>query len=272
LLVDDHSVLRAGPCLLLSSQPDLAVAGDARDALALAESLQPDLILLDLTMPGLSGIEALPALSRLAPAALILVLTMHDDESYLRQALRKGAAGYVLKKAADSELISAIQAVLRGEVYVRSALTRALLNDLVAPADKPSPDTTRDELWRTLSEREAEVLRLVARGHINAEIAERLSLSAKTVETYRGRGMERLGLRARATDADGVGNGHARIAACPVACRWRCELARRACNLNSRGRARYTAQAAVTNARIQTILRCAGSHSSCAARRERLNV
>ncbi|MGQ9815429.1 MAG: response regulator, partial [Candidatus Roseilinea sp.] len=99
LLVDDHSVLRAGLRLLLNSQPDLNVigeAGDAREALALAESLQPDLILLDLTMPGLSGIEALPALRRLAPSARILVLTMHDDESYLRQALRKGAAGYVV--------------------------------------------------------------------------------------------------------------------------------------------------------------------------------
>jgi len=201
LLVDDHSVLRAGLRLLLNSQPDLIVAGeagDAREALALAESLQPDLILLDLTMPGLSGIEALPALRRLAPSARILVLTMHDDESYLRQALRKGAAGYVLKKAADSELINAIQAVLRGEVYVHSALTRSLLNDLVAPADKPSPGPAHDELWQTLSEREAEVLRLVARGYTNAEIAERLSLSVKTVETYRGRGMEKLGLRTRA--------------------------------------------------------------------------
>ncbi|MGQ9903205.1 MAG: response regulator [Anaerolineae bacterium] len=201
LLVDDHSVLRAGLRLLLNSQPDLNVigeAGDAREALALAESLQPDLILLDLTMPGLSGIEALPALRRLAPSARILVLTMHDDESYLRQALRKGAAGYVLKKAADTELISAIQAVLRGEVYIHSALTRSLLNNLVAPADKPSPEPARDELWQTLSERESEVLRLVARGHTNAEIAERLSLSVKTVETYRARGMEKLGLRTRA--------------------------------------------------------------------------
>ena len=200
LVADDHAVLRAGLRLLLNSQSDLTVvgeAGDAREAMALAESLQPDLILLDLTMPGLSGIEALPVLRRLAPAARILILTMHDDESYLRQALRKGASGYVLKKAADSELISAIQAVLRGEIYVHSAMTRALLSDLVSRDDSARGVGGADP-WETLSERETGVLRLVARGHTNADIADRLSLSVKTVETYRARGMEKLGLRTRA--------------------------------------------------------------------------
>lgn len=195
LLIDDHAVLRAGLRLLLDSQPDMRVvgeAGEAGEALALAGRLRPDLILLDLTLPGLSGIAALPALRQAAPAARILVLTMHDDESYLKQALRGGAAGYVLKKAADGELLSAVRAVMRGEVYVHPALTRALLEDFF-----PRPHAAGDP-WQALSEREREVLLLVARGHTSAEIAGQLGLSAKTIETYRMRGMEKLGLRSRA--------------------------------------------------------------------------
>ena len=194
LLADDHAVLRAGLRLLLDAQPDLKVVGEAGDggeALTLAAQLQPDLILLDLTMPGLSGLDALPALRKAAPAARILILTMHDDEGYVRQALSHGAAGYALTKAADAELISAVRAVLRGEVYVHPSLTRALLEDLLpAGAAHLSEDP-----WAALSEREQEVLRLVALGHTSAEIANRLSLSVKTVETYRARGMEKLGLR-----------------------------------------------------------------------------
>jgi two-component system, NarL family, response regulator NreC len=197
LLADDHAVLRSGLRLLLDAQPDLKVvgeAGDGREALRLSAALQPDLILLDLTMPGLSGLETLPVLRKVAPVAQVLVLTMHDDESYLRQALRLGAAGYVLKKAADAELISAVRTILRGEVYIHPSLTRGLLEDLLPAGGAPiSVDP-----WEALSEREQEVLRLVALGHTSAEIAERLSLSVKTVETYRARGMEKLGLRSRA--------------------------------------------------------------------------
>ena len=165
----------------------------AAEAIDLAGRLQPDLILLDLGMPGLGGLEALPRLRQAAPDARVLVLTMHDDEGYLRQALHSGAAGYVLKKAADHELLSAIRAVLRGEVYVYSALTRSLLEDLL-PAGGEAPQ----DAWEKLSDREQEVLRLVALGHTGAEIASRLSLSSKTVETYRARGMEKLGLSSRA--------------------------------------------------------------------------
>jgi DNA-binding NarL/FixJ family response regulator len=196
LLADDHAVLRSGLRLLLEAQPDLKVvgeAGDGREALALAQALQPDLILLDLTMPGLGGMEALPLLRQAAAAARILILTMHDDEGYLRQALRGGAAGYVLKKAADSELLSAVRAVIRGEVYVHPALTRALLEDLL-----PAAAALANDPWDALTEREQEVLTLVALGHTAAEIADRLSLSPKTVETYRARGLEKLGLRSRA--------------------------------------------------------------------------
>jgi DNA-binding NarL/FixJ family response regulator len=197
LLADDHAVLRAGLHLLLDAQPDMKVvgeAGDGSEALVLSTNLHPDLILLDLTMPGLNGIDALPVLRKATPEAKILVLTMHDDESYLRQALRSGAAGYVLKKAVDSELLSAVRAVMRGEVYVHPSLTKALLEDLL-----PSiPAEATDDPWQALSEREREVLILVAHGHTAAEIAERLSLSSKTIETYRARGMEKLGLRSRA--------------------------------------------------------------------------
>ncbi len=181
---------------MLGAQPDLVVVGEASsgaEALALAEQTQPNLILLDLAMPALGGLEALPLLRKMLPDCRILVLTMHDDEGYLRQALRSGAAGYVLKKAVDSELISAVRAVLRGEIYVHPAMTRLLLEDVLPPASTPDSDP-----WAALSDREREVLILVARGYTSAEIAERLNLSPKTVETYRGRGMEKLNLRSRA--------------------------------------------------------------------------
>lgn len=195
LLADDHAVLRSGLKLLLESQPDFKVIGEAStglETLDLAERLQPDLILLDLSMPGLNGLDALPALRKVAPQAKILILTMYDDPQYLRATLKQGASGYVLKKAADAELISAIRAVLRGDMYVHSAMTRALLDDML-----PKLETTQDA-WETLSEREREVLKLVALGHTSVEIAEMLHLSDKTVETYRARGMEKLGLKSRA--------------------------------------------------------------------------
>lgn len=195
LLADDHAVLRAGLRLLLDAQPDLQVVGEAGDGgatLTLAADLQPDLILLDVNMPGLNGLEVLPLLQKAAPQTKVLILTMHDDEGYLKQALRAGAAGYALKKAADSELIAAVRVVLRGEVYVHPALTKSLLADYL-PAQNSAADP-----WDSLSDREQEVLKLVARGYTAAEIAAKLNLSAKTVETYRARGMEKLGLRSRA--------------------------------------------------------------------------
>ncbi|OIO89636.1 MAG: DNA-binding response regulator [Anaerolineae bacterium CG2_30_64_16] len=200
LLADDHAVLRAGLRLLIEAQADMTCAGEAGDGLetlAQAERLQPDLVLLDLSMPRLGGLAALPEIRRKAPAARILVLTMHADDEYLRQCLKGGAAGYVLKQAADQELLLAIRAVMRGEVYIHPAMTRGLLGDLV--------DRSRDlsgfgkpERSADLSDREAEVIKQVARGHTNQEIADRLSLSVKTVETYRARAMEKLGLANRA--------------------------------------------------------------------------
>ena len=197
LLADDHAVLRSGLRLLLTSQNEFEVVGEASsgvETLSLAEQLQPDLILLDLSMPALGGLDALPTLRKLVPSARILILTMHDDPQYLRQALKHGASGYVLKKAADAELLSAMRSVLRGEVYVHPSMTRILLEDMLPE----SQSGDNEDSWDSLSEREQQVLKMVALGHTSAEIAEQLNLSAKTVETYRARGMEKLGLRTRA--------------------------------------------------------------------------
>lgn len=197
LLADDHAVLRSGLRLLLTSTSEYEIVGEASsgmETLELAEQLQPDLILLDLSMPSLGGLDALPALRKLVPSTRILILTMHDDPQYLRQALKHGASGYVLKKAADAELLSAMRAVLRGEVYVHPSMTRVLLEDMLPE----SQSRNNEDAWKSLSDREQEVLTMVALGHTSAEIAEQLKLSAKTVETYRARGMEKLGLRTRA--------------------------------------------------------------------------
>jgi two-component system response regulator NreC len=196
VIADDHAVLRSGLRLLLEKQADLSVVGEASSGLAtlaLAEELQPDLIILDLSMPGLGGMDALPSLRQIAPQAKILVLTMHDDPQYLHRVLAERASGYILKKAADVELITAVRAVLEGDIYVHPAMTRALLNGEVTE-DLPS----NQDPWSILSDREKEVLKLVALGYTSAEIAEQLALSSKTIDTYRARGMDKLGFQTRA--------------------------------------------------------------------------
>lgn len=196
LLADDHAILRAGLRLLIDNQPGLSVVGEAgsgAEAIEKAKALQPDVILLDLNMPGMDGLAAIPLLKQEAPESRILVLTMYDDLSYLQEALHAGASGYVLKKAVDSELLLALQTVLRGETYVHSAMTQKLLQKVET---KAAP--AKDDPWNSLSERERDVLRLVALGYTNAEIAGELYLSVKTVETYRARGMEKLNLQTRA--------------------------------------------------------------------------
>lgn len=198
VLADDHAVLRTGLRLLINNQPTMTVVGEAgtgEEAVAISRELQPDIILLDLNMPGMDGLTAIPLLRVAAPHGRILILTMHDDVNYLQEALRAGAAGYILKKAVDSELLMAIQTVMRGEMYVHSAMSEKLLQKIETQANVAR---TQSNPWDTLSERERDVLRLVALGYTNAEIAAELFLSVKTVETYRTRGMEKLNLQTRA--------------------------------------------------------------------------
>lgn len=194
LLADDHTVLRAGLRMLIEAEADMTVVGEAGDGLEAVDQigkLTPDVLLLDLRMPRLGGLAALRRLRQASPQSRILVLTMHEDAEYLRAALQSGANGYVLKRAAETELLSAIRAVMRGELYIHPGVTRLLLDDIL-----PAPGLS--DPWESLSEREQQVLRLVALGHTNAEIATRLSLSVKTVEAYRARGMDKLELRTRA--------------------------------------------------------------------------
>jgi len=196
LLADDHAVLRSGLRMLIEAQPDMTVVGEVGnglEALAQAEKLVPDVLLLDLSMPLLGGLAALSRLRQTVPQTRVLVLTMHDDEEYLRIALQSGAAGYVLKRAAETELLAAIRAVMRGDLYLHPGVTRQLLDEMDL---LPTPALA--DPWETLSEREQQVLRLVALGHTSAEIADTLFLSVKTIDTYRARGMEKLEFRTRA--------------------------------------------------------------------------
>jgi len=193
VLVDDHAVLRAGLTALLNAEPDMTVVGDAGDgaeSLRVVAALQPDVILLDINMPTMSGLEVLPQLRKVTPSARILILTMHDDQTYLRQVLALGGSGYVLKQAADSELLTAIRTVFYGGTFLHPSHVQALLAVATEPA-------AADDL-SILSERELEVLKLVALGHSNKEIADMLYLSIKTVETYKARVMEKLNLKSRA--------------------------------------------------------------------------
>ena len=199
LLVDDHAVLRSGLRMLLDAQPDMEVVGEAADgaeAVREALSCRPDVVLMDVAMRGESGLDATRRIKQRAPEVKVLVLSMYDDDSYLRRALEAGASGYALKRAADTELLLAIRAVARDEIYLHPSLTRVLVSDLLgrdtSDASLDEPDAPR------LTDREVDVLRLVALGHTNQEIADSLYLSVKTVEGYKARLMEKLGLRGRA--------------------------------------------------------------------------
>ncbi|MCB8816661.1 response regulator [Desulfosporosinus shakirovi] len=197
LLADDHAVMRAGLRVLLNLEEDIEVVGEAADGeevVKMVDGILPDLVLLDLTMPNLSGIECIDRILEKHPAMKILVLTMHDDEEYMKAVIRAGGKGYVLKKAADVELLSAIRTVSRGELYIYPPLAAALLYQMVGPQNPGSKEKTE----KRLSEREREVLKYLALGHTNQDIAELLHISVKTVETYKTRVMEKLELRKRA--------------------------------------------------------------------------
>ena len=184
LLADDHAILRAGLAMLIEAQSDLVVVGDAADgveALEKARALKPDVVILDLTMPRLSGLEALREIRRDCPQTHVLVLTRHDDPAYGRALLAAGALGYVAKKAADRELLLGIRAVREGHSFVDLSQAEEMLSQQ-AP----------------LSRRERQVLTELAQGFTHQEIADRLALSVKTVETYLARLSAKLGLRRRA--------------------------------------------------------------------------
>ncbi len=197
LIADDHAILRAGLKLLINAQADMEVVAEAPDgdqAVRAARNTSPQVALMDLTMPGSGGMGALEEIARCCPDTRVLILSMHDDPAYLRSVLAAGARGYVLKRAVDMELLAAIRAVHRGGVYVDPSLAHVFVQDAL---DKPATADRASPSLKILSERERQVLKLVAQGYGSQEIAKQIVVSVKTVETYRARITEKLGLRTR---------------------------------------------------------------------------
>lgn len=193
LIVDDHGVLRAGLAALLDSEADFEVVGEAEDgsqAVSQAAQLQPDVVLMDINLPDFNGIEATRRILEIVPAARILILTVHDDKSLLQEAVREGAAGYILKQAVKTELIHALHTIQKGDLYVDPALTRMLLSE-----DDDSPGSTNVET--PLSPREIEVLQLIVQGYTNSQAGEILGISVRTVEFHRSNIMGKLQLSSR---------------------------------------------------------------------------
>lgn len=187
-LADDHTMVRQGFRLILSSQPDIEIVGEAgngREAVDLAEKLHPDVIVMDVAMPELNGIEATRRLAASSPRSRVLALSMHKDSVYVREILRAGARGYLLKDSIDSDLVNAVRAVARGDGYLSPGVSDAVLSDYRRHVTDPLD---------LLTSREREVLQLIAEGKTNKEIASSLKLSVYTVDAHRGRIMEKLNL------------------------------------------------------------------------------
>jgi two-component system, NarL family, response regulator NreC len=188
LLADDHALVRQGFRLILSAQPDMQIVGEAgngREAVELAEKLQPDVIIMDVAMPELNGIEATRRITTAAPRARVLALSMHKDAVYVREILRSGARGYLLKDSVDADLLAAVRAVAKGEGYLSPGVSDAVLMDYRKHVTDPID---------LLTTREREVLQMIAEGKTNKEIATVLGLSVYTIEAHRGRVMEKLNL------------------------------------------------------------------------------
>jgi DNA-binding NarL/FixJ family response regulator len=191
LIADDHGIVRSGLRALLEAQDDMEVIAEAADGVEardVAIRERPELAILDVKMPRLTGLQATHEIREQAPDVAVLILSMHDDERYLFEALKAGASGYVLKRQADTDLLEAIRAVERGEPFLTPDAQRALIKDVLA-RDEGRPSE--------LTQREEEVVKLVAEAHTNREIAELLHLSEKTVENHRARAMKKLGMRDR---------------------------------------------------------------------------
>jgi DNA-binding NarL/FixJ family response regulator len=195
LLADDHEMVREGLRTILNAQPDMQVvgtAGDGREALSQAERLTPDVVVMDISMPGLNGLAATAQLTEKCPTAKVVTLTRHADSSYLQQLLRAGASGYVLKQSRPAELLHAIRSVATGGKYLDPTMTGPVIGTYTKPTAPPGPQPVVP-----LSPRETEVLRLIAWGNTNKEIATRLDLSVKTVEAHKANAMRKLGMRGR---------------------------------------------------------------------------
>jgi len=195
LLADDHTILRDGIRALLDDQADIEVIGEAGDGQAtvkMTAQLQPDVVVMDIAMPLLNGLEATRQIQRDFPQVKVLILTMHENEEYIRQVLAAGALGYVLKDAAARDLLSAIRAVYQGEAVLSPAITRLVIEDYLRWGDIRPPDSTNG-----LTSREREVLQLIAEGYTNKEIAEILCISIKTVQSHRTNLMSKLDLHDR---------------------------------------------------------------------------
>ena len=195
LLAEDHKIVREGIKLLVNAQLDMEVVGEADDghaAITKAKELTPDIIVMDISMPELNGLQATKKLKQKCPQVKVLTLTRHTDDGYLQQLLQAGANGYVLKQSKSAELLRAIRAVVAGQTYLDPAITEKALTQIRGgrTARGAAPDVN-------LSEREAEVLRLIAWGYINKEVAARLSLSVKTVEFHKANGMRKMGMKSR---------------------------------------------------------------------------
>lgn len=194
LFADDHSIVRRGLTALIQAEPDMIIIGEAADsyeAIRLAEILRPDVVVMDINMPGAGGIEATRQLVKFIPQVRILILTLHEDEGMLRAAMSAGAAGYITKRATDTELLQAIRVVAKGDPYVHAKFLSSLLREYSHPNQiEPTP-------IQVLTAREQEVLVLLARGHTNRETADALQISVRTVESHRTNLMGKLGLRTR---------------------------------------------------------------------------
>jgi two-component system, NarL family, response regulator NreC len=198
VVADDHAILRAGLRMLINAQGDMTVVAEAQDgieAVAAVQRVKPDVAILDVTMPRSGGLDAIKEIVNRSRSTRILLLTMHEEPAYLRTALSAGASGYVLKKSVDADLLTAIRAVHKGRTYVDSELAEVLVRDAISPEASDRDGAAGKSL---LSDRELQVLKLVAEGFSSREVAEQIFVSTKTVETYRSRFAEKLGLKSRA--------------------------------------------------------------------------